>query len=208
MERQTSSTHSAKVGAYSGGVGGGRLAVKRGARRRSHAIAGKVRKRTHARPSTWQAVWYRDSDRRGAGSLSFILLTWNLANVFSGWHPGWPAFEQIAVALAASLLFFACILLHELAHSLVAGRRGLRVRSITLFLFGGVSEHRARTIVGSCGILHCCGRSDHEHRPRAGVRRDNSRDDDRILHPRRIGDCGLFAAGSFVVLRSLRGSGP
>jgi Zn-dependent protease/CBS domain-containing protein len=70
----------------------------------------------------------------------FVLLTWNLASVFSAWHPAWSTYLQIGTALAASLLFFGCILLHELAHSLVAGRYGLRVRSITLFLFGGVSN--------------------------------------------------------------------
>lgn len=76
----------------------------------------------------------------------FALLTWNLSSVFSRWHPDWPAYEFIAIALTASLLFFGCILLHELAHSLVARRYGLRVRSITLFLFGGVSniEHEPR----------------------------------------------------------------
>jgi len=70
----------------------------------------------------------------------FVLLTWNLASVFSTWHPAWPIYLQIGVALAASLLFFGCIVLHELAHSLVARRYGLGVRSITLFLFGGVSN--------------------------------------------------------------------
>jgi len=38
----------------------------------------------------------------------------------SGWHPDWPPAETFSVALVASLLFFGCILLHELAHSLVA----------------------------------------------------------------------------------------
>lgn len=70
----------------------------------------------------------------------FVLLTWNLSSVFSGWHPDWPPSESFAVALSASLLFFGCILLHELAHSLVAQRLGLHVRSITLFLFGGISN--------------------------------------------------------------------
>ncbi len=70
----------------------------------------------------------------------FVLLTWNLTTVFSGWHPSWPLFEAFVVALVASVLFFGCILLHELAHSLVARRHDLRVRSITLFLFGGVSN--------------------------------------------------------------------
>jgi len=70
----------------------------------------------------------------------FALLTWSLSSVFAGWHRDWPGTEVIGVALTASLLFFGCILLHELAHSLVARRYRLRVRSITLFLFGGVSN--------------------------------------------------------------------
>jgi Zn-dependent protease len=70
----------------------------------------------------------------------FVLMTWNLSSVFSTWHPNWPTYESIGVALAASFLFFGCILLHELAHSAVAQRFGVHVRSITLFLFGGVSN--------------------------------------------------------------------
>jgi Zn-dependent protease len=70
----------------------------------------------------------------------FLLMTWNLSSVFSQLHGDWPPAEPIGVALVASLLFFGCILAHEFAHSLVAMRFGLRVRSITLFLFGGVSN--------------------------------------------------------------------
>jgi Zn-dependent protease/CBS domain-containing protein len=67
-------------------------------------------------------------------------LSWNLFAVFSVWHPNWSALGNLAVAVAASIVFFLCILLHELAHSLVARAHGTRVRSITLFLFGGVSN--------------------------------------------------------------------
>lgn len=44
------------------------------------------------------------------------------------------------MALASGLIFFVSILLHELAHSLVARKQGIPVKSITLFIFGGVSQ--------------------------------------------------------------------
>ncbi len=70
----------------------------------------------------------------------FVLMTWNLLAVFSHWHADWSAAGVTGVSIAAVLAFFVCVLLHELAHSLVATRYGTRVRSITLFLFGGVSD--------------------------------------------------------------------
>ncbi len=54
-----------------------------------------------------------------------------------------PAASRVshwAAGLIASLLFFASILIHELAHSWVALRAGIPVSEITLFLFGGVSR--------------------------------------------------------------------
>ena len=70
----------------------------------------------------------------------FVLLTWNLVSVFTQWHPDWSAPEAFFIAGTASLAFFAGVVLHELAHALVAMSYGLRVRNITLFLFGGVSN--------------------------------------------------------------------
>lgn len=43
-------------------------------------------------------------------------------------------------ATATGLAFFGCILLHELAHSIIAIRTGIPVGSITLFIFGGVAQ--------------------------------------------------------------------
>ena len=70
----------------------------------------------------------------------FILITWNLASVFSELHPEWQVFLRWGTALAASLLFFASVLAHELAHSIAARAYGIPVRHITLMLFGGVAN--------------------------------------------------------------------
>jgi Zn-dependent protease/CBS domain-containing protein len=73
--------------------------------------------------------------------LIFLLVTWNLAaGVFPALHPEWSVGLNWLMGLLASLLFFASVLAHELAHSLMAIARGLPVRRITLFIFGGVSN--------------------------------------------------------------------
>lgn len=70
----------------------------------------------------------------------FLLITWQLSTVFASFHPDWEIVLRWGTALAASLLFFASVLAHELAHSLMAQAQGIPVRNITLFLFGGVSN--------------------------------------------------------------------
>jgi len=67
--------------------------------------------------------------------IIFILIAWPLAVGYfpSGYYWG--------VALVTSLLFFiASVPAHELAHSLVARAHGTPVKSIKLFIFGGVSQ--------------------------------------------------------------------
>jgi Zn-dependent protease/CBS domain-containing protein len=71
----------------------------------------------------------------------FGLVTWSLA---AGYYPvalpnADPTLHWALGAISAVLLF-AAVLVHELAHSLVARAQGLDARSITLFIFGGVSN--------------------------------------------------------------------
>ena len=54
--------------------------------------------------------------------------------------PDRPSRSYWFLGLLASLLLFASILVHEMAHAVVARAAGLEIRSITLFLFGGVAE--------------------------------------------------------------------
>ncbi len=69
------------------------------------------------------------------------LVTWTLADsLFPDQYPGWNTATYWVIGLIAALLLFATVLVHELAHSFVATRRGLPVPRITLFIFGGVSQ--------------------------------------------------------------------
>jgi Zn-dependent protease len=73
--------------------------------------------------------------------LIFVLLTWLLAgSYYPSEFPGSPAAEYWILGAVTAGMFFASVLLHELGHSVVAQRSGIPVRSITLFLFGGVSQ--------------------------------------------------------------------
>jgi Zn-dependent protease/CBS domain-containing protein len=73
--------------------------------------------------------------------FAFVLIAWSLAQgYFPGTSAGQSAGLYWVLGLVSALLLFGSVLVHELGHSLVAERRGLRVQSITLFIFGGVSS--------------------------------------------------------------------
>jgi len=70
----------------------------------------------------------------------FGLLTWTLVDDYTKQRPEWATSLHWAVGVATSLLLFASVLFHEMAHSLVAQRYKIKVISITLFIFGGVAR--------------------------------------------------------------------
>lgn len=88
-----------------------------------------------------------------------IRLDWSLLIIFSlvafslaagalpAWHPDWGAGVVWLVALTAAFLFLVSILVHELSHALVGRALGVEVRTITLFVFGGMAmvEREPRT---------------------------------------------------------------
>jgi len=73
----------------------------------------------------------------------FALVLWILATQLfpsPGWYPGLSTATYWVMSVFTTFFFFASVLIHELSHSIVARRRGVPVTSITLFIFGGISN--------------------------------------------------------------------
>ncbi len=69
-----------------------------------------------------------------------VLITLSFAGEFHEVNPQWGSRVIWSAAIITGLLFFASIVVHELAHALVAKAYGLPVRTITLFALGGVAS--------------------------------------------------------------------
>lgn len=71
----------------------------------------------------------------------FALFSWFLAGIyFPGRYPDWPPTLYWGLGFLTSLFVFVSVLIHELAHSLVAIQQGEKVHNITLFILGGVAQ--------------------------------------------------------------------
>ena len=73
--------------------------------------------------------------------LIFIFMTWSLAtSYFPNEFSNWPQAEYWIIGAVTAIFLFLSVVLHELGHSIVAMRYKIPVNSITLYVFGGISQ--------------------------------------------------------------------
>jgi Zn-dependent protease/predicted transcriptional regulator len=72
--------------------------------------------------------------------IVFFLITLSLSTQFTSEHPNWSSSQHLSLGIITSVLFFASVVFHELSHSLIARHYKIKVESITLFIFGGLSS--------------------------------------------------------------------
>jgi len=73
--------------------------------------------------------------------IVFFLFSFTLAgNYFPQQIPGLAETVYWLLGFGVTILFFVSVLVHELSHSLVAIKEGIPIKTITLFIFGGVAQ--------------------------------------------------------------------
>lgn len=72
--------------------------------------------------------------------LVLALVSWSYGSGLAAQFPSLSSPLPLILGLVTALLLFASVLAHELGHSFVALRQGIGVKSITLFLFGGLAS--------------------------------------------------------------------
>src|SRR3990170_1268899 len=73
--------------------------------------------------------------------IVFSLVVYTLAvSYFPYLGPYYEPFVRWIMAFVAAIILFSSILLHELSHSYMAQKQGIRIKRITLFVFGGIAQ--------------------------------------------------------------------
>jgi len=72
--------------------------------------------------------------------IFFVVVTNLSESIYPDQFPQWSREKTFVVSAVSASLFFASVVAHELAHSLVARRFQMTVSSITLFMLGGVAS--------------------------------------------------------------------
>src|ERR1700737_4218929 len=72
--------------------------------------------------------------------IAFLIASSLATNLLPSAAPGQTSSAYWTAGIISAFVYLACLLAHELAHSVVDTRRGVRVDGITLWLFGGVSR--------------------------------------------------------------------
>lgn len=71
----------------------------------------------------------------------FFIVTWSFATgILDHFYPGWSDAQRWVAGALVAAIFFLSVLAHELSHAVMSNHHGLPVRSITLFVFGGVAN--------------------------------------------------------------------
>jgi Zn-dependent protease len=73
--------------------------------------------------------------------LIFLLIAWTMATeVLPSAVPNQTVFSYWVSGLVGAVVFYGCLLAHEVSHALVARSKGIQVSGITLWLFGGMTQ--------------------------------------------------------------------
>jgi Zn-dependent protease len=103
-------------------------------------------------------VWGIEIGLHWSLSLVFVLIVWSLGGAyFPDTYPDLPEAAAWGLAVLTGVLFFVSVLLHELGHSWVALREGLTVKSIVLFIFGGIAQIGQRSPTARTELLVAAG---------------------------------------------------
>jgi len=78
--------------------------------------------------------------------IVFFLISWTLASGFMPrYFPDLTDTQYWIMGIIGAVVLFVSVLLHELSHSLLSIRYGIKVNQIILFIFGGISDIKEET---------------------------------------------------------------